>query len=248
MMGRQNIKSWGLLAIISLLILPTFSPKQLAKAELTEELLIIGDLPSGPKRSRSGRTSGAGSRGNCDIPKTSNLIALIPEVDNPETTISGNPKFFVYIPKHQVKSAEFYINDESGNSVYLSELNISNISGIVHLTVPNTLSLTKNQEYTWRFTMFCDPDNLGDRSIGLYVQGTIKKVDISLDLEESLKNATPLEQAEIYKKANIWNETIATLAALRNSNPTEWEDLLTSIGLENIASEPFAPCCQLEAK
>lgn len=246
-MKRQNIKSWATLAIaISLVISPTISPGQLAKAELTKELLITGDLPSGPKRSRSGRTSGASTRGNCaDIPKTSKLIALIPEDDNAETTISSNPKFFVYIPKHEAKSAEFEITDESGNSVYFADLNISEISGIVELSVPNSVSLNANQEYTWIFTMVCDPDY---RSGDLYVQGTIKKVDISSDLEKRLKNSTPIEQAEIYKRAKIWNEAIATLATLRNSNPRKWEELLTSIGLENIASEPFAPCCQLEAK
>jgi len=202
--------------------------------------LMIGNLPSGPKRSSSGRTSGAGSRGSCNIPKTSKLIALIPEDDRAETTISSNPKFFVYIPKHEVESAEFQIINESGEEVYSIELDISETSGIVKLSLQKSLSLKINQEYTWRFTMVCDP---WDRSGDIFVQGIIKKVEISSELENSLKNATPLEEAEIYKKAKIWNEAIATSANLRNSNPTKWEELLKSVGLEEIASEPFAPCC-----
>ncbi|WP_094671657.1 DUF928 domain-containing protein [Hydrocoleum sp. CS-953] len=240
MMGRQNIKSWGLLALAISPIIVTFSGWQLAKAEQTPELLISVDFEGG-KRSPSGRTSGGGTRG----PSKGNLIALMPGDDNAGTTIS-NPNFFVYIPEHEAESAEFEIFDKSGKSIYLNdELDVSGTSGIVKLTVPKDVSLTNNKEYKWRFAIIFDP---WDRSADKYVEGTIKKVEISSQLEKSLKNATPLEQAEIYANAKIWNETIATLAELRNSNPTEWEELLTSVGLKEIASEPFASCCKVEAE
>ncbi|MGD1717469.1 DUF928 domain-containing protein [Dapis sp. BLCC M172] len=240
MMGRQNIKSWGLLALAISPIIVTFSGWQLAKAEQTPELLISVDFEGG-KRSPSGRTSGGGTRG----PSKGNLIALMPGDDNAGTTIS-NPNFFVYIPEHEAESAEFEIFDKSGKSIYLNdELDVSGTSGIVKLTVPKDVSLTNNKEYKWRFAIIFDP---WDRSADKFVEGTIKKVEISSQLEKSLKNATPLEQAEIYANAKIWNETIATLAELRNSNPTEWEELLTSVGLKEIASEPFVPCCKPKAE
>lgn len=242
-MGGQNIKFWGLLALATSPIIVTFLGVQLVQAQSTAQLLISIEFPSGPQRGRSGNTSGAGTRsGESCAPGQIKLTALMPG-DNVGTTVANNPKFFVYVPEHKAKSAEFEIIEKSGKSVYLTELDISETSGIVKLALPKNVSLTTNKEYNWRFVMICDE---WDRSADESVEGIIKKVEISSDLENSLKNASLLEQAEIYAKAKIWNETIATVAELRNSNPTEWEELLTSVGLQEIASEPFAPCCQVE--
>ena len=115
------------------------------------------------------------------------------------------------------------------------------------LNLPKNVNLTTNQEYTWTFTIICDPL---DRSADQSVKGTIEKIEISSDLKNSLENATPLQQAEIYAKAKIWSDTIALVADLRTSDPAEWEaewkELLGSVGLGQIASEPFVPCCQVE--
>ncbi|NER04373.1 MAG: DUF928 domain-containing protein [Okeania sp. SIO3C4] len=243
-MGGQNIKFWGLLALATSPIIVTFSGVQLVQAQSTAELLISVEFPSGPKRASSGRTSGAGTRApeSYCAPGKTKLTALMPG-DNVGTTVADRPKFFVYVPEHEAKSAEFEIVDKSGKSIYLTELDISETSGIIKLALPKNVSLTTNKEYTWRFAMICDA---WDRSADESVEGIVKKVEISSDLENSLKNASPLEQAEIYAKAKIWNETIATVAELRNSYPTEWEELLTSVGLQEIASEPFAPCCKIK--
>lgn len=243
-MRRQNIKFGGLLAIAISPVILTFSSWQLAKAESNQELLISVEFPSGPKRSSSGRTSGGGTRGNCTAFRGSKLIAVTPG-DNVVTTVASNPQFFVYIPENEANSAEFEIVDKSGKSIYLTNLDISDTSGIVKLTLPEDFSLTTDQEYTWRFVLICDSF---DRSVDEFVEGIVKKVELNSTLENSLKNASPLEQAEIYAKAKIWNETLATLAELRSSNPTEWEELLKSVGLTEIASEPFVPCCEVEEK
>ncbi|NEP89873.1 MAG: DUF928 domain-containing protein [Okeania sp. SIO2C2] len=241
-MARQNIKFWGLLALATSPIIVTFSGVQLVQAQSTAELLISVEFPSGPQRASPGETRGAGTRGDPCTSGEIKLTALMP-ADNVGTTVANNPKFFVYVPEHEAKSAEFEVFDKSGKSIYLTKLDISETSGIVKLALPKNVSLTTNKEYTWIFVIICNEwDRSGDES----VKGIIRKVEISSDLENSLKNASPLEQAEIYAKAKIWNETIATVAELRNSNPTEWEELLTSVGLHEIASEPFAPCCQVE--
>lgn len=248
-MGKPNIKywDWGLLALVISPIIVTFSAWQLAKAQLTPELISV-EFPTGnTSRPPSSGTTGGGSRGYCraitgEKKKKKELIALMP-TDNTGTTISTNPKFFLYVPEHKAKLAEFEVKDKSGKSLYSTELNISTTSGIVKLTLPENVSLKTNKEYTWTFAIVCDPLDRGTDNL---VQGTIKKVEISSELENSLKNATLLEQAKIYAKAKIWHDTIATVADLRTSNPKEWEELLRSVELEEIASEPFAPCCQVE--
>ncbi|MCL2928178.1 MAG: DUF928 domain-containing protein [Trichodesmium sp. MAG_R01] len=243
-MGKPNIKywDWGLLVLVISPIIVTFSAWQLAKAQLTPELISVEFPPV--ERPPSSGTTGGGSRGYCRAitGEKKELIALMP-TDNAGTTISTNPKFFLYVPEHKAKLAEFEIKDKSGKSLYSTELDISTTSGIVKLTLPENVNLQTNKEYTWTFAIVCDPL---DRVTDNLVQGTIKKVEISSELENSLKNATLLEQAKIYAKAKIWHDTIATVADLRTSNPKEWEELLRSIQLEEIASEPFAACCQVE--
>lgn len=243
-MERPNFKSWGLLALIISPIIVTFSGLQLAKAQLTPELLISVSFPETGTRDASGQTTGGGTRGIGDCASvTTNLTALMPGDDNAGTTVASNPKFFLYIPEYQAKLAEFEIIDKSGESVYSTKLDISDTSGIVKLSLPKDVDLETNEQYSWTFAVVCDQL---DYSANQYVKGTIKKVEISSDLKKSLKNATRLEQAEIYANARIWNETIATLAELRNCHPAEWEELLTSVGLQELASEPFAFCCELE--
>lgn len=240
-MERQNIKYWGVLALAISPLMMTFSGWQSARAQSNQEWLMSVEFPSGPERPSSGRTSGGGTRGVCSDVK-GNLTPLIPG-DNVITTVASNPQFFVYIPEHEVKSAEFEIIDKSGKSIYLTNLDISDTFGIVKLSLPKNVSLATGKEYSWRFAIVCDAF---DRSGDEFVEGIVKKVEISSDLKKSLKNASPLEQAELYAKAKIWNETINTLAELRSSNPAEWEELLKSVGLTEIASAPFAACCQIE--
>ena len=268
-MKRQNIKYRGLLGLVMSSIIVSFSGLQLAKAELIPELLISVYFPGGVKRPPTEKTKGGGTRGTFCVTKNdlkeddlkNYLIPLMPRIPTENydgttiyagTTVSTNPQIFVYVPKHEANLAEFVISDsnkESGEKkLYpITQYNISDTSGIVKLNLPKNVNLTTNQEYTWTFTIICDPL---DRSADEFVKGTIEKIEISSDLRNSLENATPLQQAEIYAKAKIWNDTIALVADLRTSNPAEWEaewkELLESVGLEQIASEPFVPCCQVE--
>ncbi len=236
-MRRQNTKSWGLLALAISSIIVTFSGWQLVKAQSTPEFMISVEFPDAPERASSGRTTGGGTRGDSCTAGTVNLTALMP-ADNAVTTVASNPKFFVYVPENEADSAEFEISDKSDQRVYVSKLDISNTSGIVKLAIPTNVSLTTDEEYTWRFTIICDA---WDHSGNKVVKGTIKKIEINSDLQKNLRNATtPLKQAEVYAEAKIWSETIATLADLRSSNPAAWTQLLTSVGLEEIASQPFA--------
>lgn len=135
-MGRQNIKFWGLLALATSPIIVTFSGVHLVQAQSTAELLISVKFPSGPQRPSSEETRGAGTRGDPCTRGEIKLTALMPG-DNVVTTVANNPKFFLYVPEHKAKSAEFEITDKSsGKSIYLTELDISETSGIVKLTLP----------------------------------------------------------------------------------------------------------------
>jgi hypothetical protein len=264
-MKMPKIKSWGILALVISPIIVTFSGWKLAKAQLTPELLISVEFPKA-KRPESAETYSGGTRSlDCLTEKANQekkkLRVLMPmpleKKELPEstyylisgTTISTNPKFFVYLPEHTAESAEFVIKENSGESDTKTEFKISGSSGIVKLTLPEKVNLEANKEYTWSFSIVCNPD---ERSLDLFVQGTIKKVEISSDLENKLENATtPLEKAKIYAEAGIWYDMIATVADLHASDHAkwkeEWTELLRSVELKDyIVSAPFASCCELK--
>ncbi len=244
-MGRQYLKS--LAGVIALTFCPTaitLSGWQLAKAQSNRESQTVAiEFPAGPSRGATGRTSGGGTRGDsCVLDKTMELTALMPG-DNVGTTVATEPTLFVYVPQNTAESAELVVIDEEGNPVYSNTFEISNTNGIVKVNLPKNAGLSQGQEYIWQFALVCDSN---DRAADKYVQGTLKPVELTSDLQQKLQGASPLEQAQLYAQAGIWNETLITLAALRNSNPKEWEELLNSVGLKDISVEPFASCCSLE--
>ena len=150
---------------------------------------------------------------------------------------------FVYVPKNTAQSAELVVIDEEGNPVYSNTFAISNTHGIIKVELPKDAGLTPGKEYIWQFAIVCD---VSDRAADRFVTGMLKPVELTSELQSRLREATPLKQAQLYAEAGIWNETLITLADLRNSNPTEWEELLDSVGLREISSEPFTSCCSLE--
>lgn len=243
-MGRKYFKS--LVGLIALTFCPTtiaLSGLQLAKAQSNHESLVAIEFPAGPPRDATGITSGGGTRGDsCVVEKTIGLTALMPG-NNVGTTVATDPTLFVYVPKNTAKSAELVVIDEDGNQVYSNTFDISNANGIVKVNLPKNANLSAGKEYIWQFALVCDSN---DRAADRYVQGTLKLVELSSDLQRQLSEADPLEQAKLYAEAGIWNETLIAVADMRNSNPTEWEELLDSVGLREISSEPFTSCCSVE--
>jgi len=95
--------------------------------------------------------------------------------------------------------------------------------------------------YHWSFLMICGaqvtPDSPG-------VQGVIKRIKPNGTLNQ-LDGEPLLEQALQYGANGIWFDTLTTLAQLRQSNPEDssfqmaWADLLKSVGLDAIATQPL---------
>jgi hypothetical protein len=66
-------------------------------------------------------------------------------------------------------------------------------------------------------------------------------------LAQALTTAATEEKPDIYAKAGIWYEAVATLIKLRQEQPqnvallNQWQTLLKSVGLEKIADQPLLP-------
>ncbi|MBD0309458.1 MAG: DUF928 domain-containing protein, partial [Microcoleus sp. T1-bin1] len=112
-------------------------------------------------------------------------------------------------------------------------------------TIPadtNVPPLEVGKNYTWKFTVVCDPD---DRSSDLLESGIVRRVELSADILSQLENADPRLKTFIYAENGIWQDALSTLATARRANPnervfqTDWESLLESVTLGEIAKEPI---------
>ncbi len=198
----------------------------------TEE---IDDLPAGTVRSL---------RGGCASSSQLSLTALVPK-NKIARTVSDYPTFFFYLPQTEAELAEFILEDESGNQIYQQDLTIKNLSGVIGVTIPantNVPPLEVGKNYTWKFTVVCDPD---DRSSDQLESGIVRRVELSADILRQLENADPRQKIFIYAQNGIWQDALSNLAAARQANPddpeltADWESLLDSVTLGEIGKEPI---------
>jgi hypothetical protein len=78
------------------------------------------------------------------------------------------------------------------------------------------------------------------------VEGWIQRTELSSELKAKIEQVTPLEQAKLYATARVWLDTLMLASQLRSSQPAEWEELLKSVGLNEIAQAKVLECCTLE--
>ncbi|WP_041779842.1 DUF928 domain-containing protein [Allocoleopsis franciscana] len=180
---------------------------------------------------------------------SSHLTVLSPQ-NNIVTTVSDQPTLYWYIPKTEAKSADFVVYDPEGQLVYQTKVALEGIPGVVKLSLPRTVELKMGQEYDWTLALDQSPENEEqNRSVG----GKIKRTALTATQKAQLAAARqPLQQAEIYAEAGIWQETISILAQLRHDRPSDrninaaWKELLESVELKEIANAPLIECCRVD--
>lgn len=205
-------------------------------AQSYPEWQVSLQFPPTVNRGTPSITTGAGTRGSSCAKRGKMLLtALMPTCKNKGQTVAANPTLFWYVPTTTARSAEFVVADYNGE-VYKTTVALSSQPGIVKLSIPKAVSLKTGQEYTWKFALIRPP---GAQSQNNVVKGKIQRVELSPELKSQLERAAPLERAKLYADARIWQETLSIVADVRRSNPEEWEELLDSVGLGDIAKEPF---------
>ncbi|MEG4351568.1 DUF928 domain-containing protein [Microcoleus sp. LAD1_D3] len=183
-------------------------------------------------------------RGGCASISQLGLTALVP-TNKIGRTVFDYPTFFFYLPPTEAESAEFILKDQSGNQIYKQDLTISNLSGVIGVSIPtnkNVAPLEVGKSYTWNFTVICDSQ---DRSADQIQIGTVRRVELSADIRRQLDQADPRQKTFIYAENGIWQDALSTLAAARRDQPNDttfkadWESLLDSVKLGEIAQEPI---------
>ncbi|MEG4441770.1 DUF928 domain-containing protein [Microcoleus sp. AT9_B5] len=183
-------------------------------------------------------------RGGCASISQPGLTALAPK-NKIGRTVSDYPTFFFYLPQTEAELAEFTLEDQSGKQIYKQDLTISNLSGVIGVSMPankNVPPLEAGKSYRWNFTVICDSQ---DRASDQMETGTVRRVEISADIRSQLEQADPRQKTVIYAENGIWQDALSTLAAIRRANPNDaelaadWESLLDSVTLGKIAKEPI---------
>ncbi|BAY27459.1 hypothetical protein NIES2100_72830 [Calothrix sp. NIES-2100] len=203
-----------------------------------------------PKEGLPGRRTGGGTRGECSS-NAGKLMALVPE-NNLALTQQAYPNILFYIPQTSKPiTMEFVLQDDSRNSVYEKTFtkngsDTKTDSGeIINLSLLDSTSLPPlitGKTYHWYLSIICDPEN---RASDIVVHGWIQRVAVDPNLARKVEQASLLERANLYAKAGLWQDALATLAELRYSQPRDsklaasWTELLQSEKLDAIAQETF---------
>jgi Domain of Unknown Function (DUF928) len=198
---------------------------------------------------RPRKRRGGGSRGSCLVANKPPLIALVPNT-GVGLTVAKSPTFWFYVPYTLTPdySVEFVLKDNKDNIVYKNKFSVKGTPpGIVNLRLPSTISLKAGQDYDWYFLIHCDAQN---QDSFVYVNGLVRRVERP-DLERQLRSTSPQDRMARYKAEGIWYEALTGMAERISGSPQDakirqdWVHLLQSVGLEEVASEPFVPCCVL---
>lgn len=189
------------------------------------------EFPDAPKREPPQSTAAGGRRGGC-VRGTIPITPLTPSENNSFKTVSPQPQFFVYIPPSKAKFVQFIVKDETGNDIDNQEIPITESDAVMSINVSEKINLETGKKYSWEISLICSPMVMNTTN---YAKGSIERVTLEEDVkQELLANENILQQAEIYAKNNIWQETISLVASIQASQPQEWQQLLTSVGLENL--------------
>jgi hypothetical protein len=194
-----------------------------------------------PSTGVPGRRADAGSRG-CGDSVAKPLMALVPIEKTTNTpvvlgkTAESHPTFWFYLPHHSPFTAKFVLQDQEGNSIYQSDVDLPSNGNLLSVTLPKTVPpLAEGKQYQWFFKLYCQSVSPPES----FVNGWIQREAIPSDLTARLKSASSQQQIQLYAKRGFWHESLDMAATLNQKNikDTAWGELLRSIGLGEIAAE-----------
>ena len=235
--------SLGWLALNGLLLTPSASA-QPRSTKKPASIVFTAPKPPTPQGAPSGRRQGGASRSPL-CQNYEGLTALVP-IQNEVVwglTDSQTPTLWFYLPaaiNADLVEAEFVLQDEEDNFVYLTDLSLNTSSaGILPVTIeaPEP-ALQAKSSYKWTLSLYCDPLK---PSASVYVTGSLESVAPSA----SAQGLSPFEQARQDAKDGIWFDSLTALGELRQEAPDNpafeqaWMELLQQVDLGNLASEPL---------
>jgi hypothetical protein len=181
-----------------------------------------------------------------------------------DLTISEYPTLWVYLPKSDAQMGELvlriFTEDEQGRKIDKSILRrqfpLPNQAGVVSLDLADAgiEPLAPNTFYWYSISILCDP--LDQSENGKTEKAFLERVTPSTAFGQQIFNALPTALPRLYPQGDdnggFWYDTISSLIDLRQLQPnnsdleTQWQDLLESVGLLELAEQPLLDCCEFE--
>ncbi len=239
---------------------PVPPPDVLLSPTQKSDRLIFTQLEAS-RRGAPGRRRGGGTFGGGNQCKgvTIPLTALVPGEEKVGSldlkaesvrglTAEGYPTFWFFVPYGEASKldAELVLVNDQNKPVYQELVPLTGTPGIVKISSKRmSAPLEVGKDYRWSFSVICNPQ---ESSANFYVQGRVKRIEPSPNLTRELKTATPEQKVFLYAQEGLWYETVTTIREeLSSTNPQKatllMTNLLQSVGLDDIAQQPFVPCC-----
>ena len=183
-----------------------------------------------------------------------------------DLTISEYPTLWVYLPKSDAQMGELvlriFTEDEQGQKIDKSVLRrqfpLPNQAGVVSLDLADAgiAPLAPNTFYWYSISILCDP--LDQSENGKTEKAFLERVTPSTAFAQQIFNALPTALPRLYPQGDnnggFWYDTISSLIDLRQLQPndpdleTQWQELLESVRLIELAEQPLLDCCEFEQK
>jgi hypothetical protein len=195
-----------------------------------------------------GQRSAAAERGSCvgeikelKAVKEKQLTALVPEYASNHPglvwgkTSNPRPTFWVYVPVSGSHLGKFVLQDSHKRTVYQTPVTLSGTPGAVGVTLPKKVSLKTEQAYHWFFNFYCAPR----QDMLSFVDGWVTRKQNSAMSNQLLK-ATREKSVVVLAHNGFWYDALTAAAELKlaKGQDTDWDSLLRSVGLAEIASRP----------
>ena len=210
---------------------------------------ISSQLPKPPDTGTpSGNSTPATTRPRITCQETDKPLTALLANNGRDFTISEYPKFWFYIPyaPEEISYMEFLLlNGNERETIYHTAVKLKEQPGLIEIAIPAEpqYALKVNENYRWRLNLDCEPE--GTTEPDLVVNGWIRRLPLTPQLENQLEAVKPL-QYSMYRDHFIWYDAIALLAELHFAEPEnqEWSDawanLWQSLDLPWVIQEPFA--------
>jgi Domain of Unknown Function (DUF928) len=162
------------------------------------------------------RTTTSTSRG-CNEKEPPITVVIPPQ--QIATTAKNHPTFLLYIPGTPSRPIKISVTEPNvTESIFETELTVTK-SGFHSVSVPTSRQgLESLKTYVLTVGMLCNPRR---PSQSAYTRISFKKVEIDFKTKRRLESAkSELERAQIYEKAGIWYDAIASAyKSKQNSDP-----------------------------
>ncbi|MGD1857779.1 MAG: DUF928 domain-containing protein [Leptolyngbyaceae cyanobacterium] len=201
--------------------------------------LILFEPPNDDRvtTSRGGASRPVAEKCLNDAAYATPLTALIPE-SGIGLTGEAHPTLLVYVPPTAATEAHLTLRNNDRSGLYQSRIQLPQTGGILQITLPpESPELAVDQTYHWSLAILCQPTQTDLPT----ATGQIRRVELS----ETVEGSSLLSQAELYGRLGVWHDMLATLAALRQSQPdnttlaTNWAEVLQAENLDAIANTPL---------